>query len=160
MTLSFLQRKIPRISLGKYQFIIYTKLKLVTLDGSSNSPPSLQVMLGICIEIALFRFFKTLTHSPCIIALAPYVSWFMDPGMFFDHHVRTEVVAEVTMKMADLKFRQQIPPKCSKLSTKIHGVTSRKLQSTLTIPVLRVSGNSQGKIILVNAMREYGGEKA
>jgi len=84
--------------------------------------------------------------------------------MVFDHHVRTEVVAEVTVNMADslsaLKFRQQIPPKCSKLSTKLHGVTPRKLQSTLTIHVLCFSGNSQGKIILVYAMREYGGEEA
>jgi hypothetical protein len=81
----------------------------------------------------------------------------MDPGMAFDHHVRTEVVAEVTVKMADpltaLKLRQQIPPKCSNLSTKIHGDTTQKLQSTLTIPVLCVSGSSKGKIILVYAVR-------
>ena len=108
----FLQRKRPRISLGKYQVIIYTKLKLVTLSGLGNSPPSFQVMLGICIETAQFWLFRNLTHSPCIIALPPYVSWFMDPGMAFGHHVRTEVV-EVTVKMADplsaLKIRQQIP---------------------------------------------------
>jgi len=82
--------------------------------------------------------------------------------MVFDHHVRTEVVAEVTMKMADsssaLKLRQQIPP-CSNLSAKLHDVTSQKLRSTLTIPVLGVSDNSKGKIILVYAMREYGGEE-
>jgi hypothetical protein len=70
-------------------------------------------MLGICIEIAQFQFFRTLTHWPCIIALPPYVSWFMDPGMVFDHNGRSEVVAEETMKRAvslsTLKLRQQIP---------------------------------------------------
>jgi len=77
--------------------------------------------------------------------------------MVFDHHVRTEVVAEVTIKMADslyaLKLRQQIAQKFSKLSTKLHGVTSLILKSTLIIPVLCVSGSSKGKIILVYAMR-------
>jgi hypothetical protein len=118
-------------------------------------------MLAICVDIVRLQLFRTLTHSPCIIALQPYVSWFMDPSMVFDHHVRTEVVAEVTTKMVDtlsaLKLRQQIPPKCSNLSTKLHAVTSQKLQFTLTVPVLCVSGSSKGKIILVYAMREYWG---
>ena len=102
MTLRFIQRKRPRISLGKYQVRIYTKFKLVTLGGLRNSHPSLQVVLGIGIEIVQFQLFKTLTHSPFIFALLPYVSWLvMDPSMVFDHHVRTTVVAKVTLKMAD-----------------------------------------------------------
>jgi len=128
-TVSILQRKRPRISLGKYQVTIYTKLKPVALGGLRNSPPFVQVILRICIETVQFQLFKALTHSPYIIALAPYVSWLMDPGMVFDHHVRTEVVAEVTTNLADswfaLKLRQQIPPKCPNLSTKLHGVNPK-----------------------------------
>jgi hypothetical protein len=74
MTVSFIPQKRPTISLGKYQVRIYTKFKLVTLSGLRNSHPSLQVMLGIGIEIVQFQLFKPLTHSPFNIALPPYVS--------------------------------------------------------------------------------------
>jgi len=130
-TIRFLQPKRPRISLGKYQFRIYTKAKPVTLGGLRNFPPSLQVMLGICIEILQFQLFKTPTHSPCIIALPPYVSRLMDPGMVFDHHVRTEVAAEVTMKTADSwSALKLIAADSSKMSETIHQITRRHISKT------------------------------